>query len=463
MMKRNILLTGLMLLVTLVANAQSFDVDLSRQPQGQPFRYSVKVPDGNYRVSVTIGSRKKAGETAVRAESRRLFFEPQPTKKGQTKTLTFVVNKRSPYIYPTEEVNSQSGNGQSPCDSIRIKDRERYYVNWDDSLTLEFCGACPLVSRVLIERDTTATTLYLCGNSTVVDQEYEPWASWGQMIPRWFDAEVSVANYAESGLTANSFLAQRRFDKILSTIRKGDYVVCEFGHNDQKERSAGAGAYYNFAYALKRFIDGVRQKQATILFCTPTQRRAFDNSGQHIVETDLTVSDLNASSVQAVEALISKLTAARIDVDELFARQATIQRLTTGTIAAALGESLNLASNQSVVTTVSSQVQTRMAEAAPAVVKIDSSRGTAFKSNTMSTELRARVYWNGECIENRTRLREVFGSGAYLQWEWRRTEDSGWSTLLATDSHISDDGFVFSVTPADVDAAITFRCSLITD
>ena len=88
-MKRNILLTGLMLLVTLVANAQSFDVDLSRQPQGQPFRYSVKVPDGNYRVSVTIGSRKKAGETAVRAESRRLFFEPQPTKKGQTKTLTF--------------------------------------------------------------------------------------------------------------------------------------------------------------------------------------------------------------------------------------------------------------------------------------------------------------------------------------------------------------------------------------
>ena len=42
----------------------------------------MKVPDGNYRVSVTIGSRKKAGETAVRAESRRLFFEPQPTKKG---------------------------------------------------------------------------------------------------------------------------------------------------------------------------------------------------------------------------------------------------------------------------------------------------------------------------------------------------------------------------------------------
>ena len=50
-MKRNILLTGFLLLATLVGNAQSFDIDLSRQSLGRPFRYSVKVPDGNYRVS----------------------------------------------------------------------------------------------------------------------------------------------------------------------------------------------------------------------------------------------------------------------------------------------------------------------------------------------------------------------------------------------------------------------------
>ena len=174
-------------------------------------------------------------------------------------------------------------NGKT--DAVRIKPREKYYVNWDDSLTLEFCGDRPAVSRLQIERDTTAVTVYLCGNSTVVDQEYEPWASWGQMIPRWFDQHVSIANYAESGLTATTFLAQKRFDKILSTLRKGDYVICEFGHNDQKEHFHGAGAYYNFAYALKQLIDGARQKDATVIFCTPTQRRAFTDDSLHIRET----------------------------------------------------------------------------------------------------------------------------------------------------------------------------------
>ena len=280
-MTKNILLMSMSLFVTLASNAQSFDIDLSHQPQGEPFRYSVSVPDGNYRVNVTIGSKRQAAETCVRAESRRLFFEPQQTKKGETKTLTFVVNKRSPYIYTEGSI----AKWQSPKDSIRIKERERYYVNWDDSLTLEFCGRYPAVSRLQVECDSTATTLYLCGNSTVVDQEFEPWASWGQMITRWFDAEVSVANYAESGLTATTFLAQKRFDKVLSMLRKGDYVICEFGHNDQKERFDGAGAYYNFAYSLKRLIDGARKKGATVVFCTPTQRRSFDGQKRFIQET----------------------------------------------------------------------------------------------------------------------------------------------------------------------------------
>jgi len=281
MMKRKYLMC-LMLFAATVVQAQSFDIDLSRQPVGKPFRYSVAVPDGNYKVTVTIGSKRKAAETCIRGESRRLFFEPQKTKKKEMKTLTFTVNKRSPYIYKGGQT---VGEGVEKIDSIRIKSREKYYINWDDSLTLEFCGAYPAVSRLQIERDTMAVTVYLCGNSTVVDQEFEPWASWGQMVPRWFNEKVCVANYAESGLTASSFLAQRRFDKVLSTLRKGDYVFCEFGHNDQKERSDGSGAYYNFAFALKRLIDGARKKGATVVFLTPTQRRSFTEDGHHIRET----------------------------------------------------------------------------------------------------------------------------------------------------------------------------------
>ncbi len=117
----------------------------------------------------------------------------------------------------------------------------------------------------------------------MVDQNREPWASWGQMIPRWFGDRVAISNHAESGLTAGSFLASNRLEKILTMMKKGDYVFCEFGHNDQKERSAGAGAWYNFTFNLKKYIDMVRAKGGHVVFVTPTQRRRFENG--KIVET----------------------------------------------------------------------------------------------------------------------------------------------------------------------------------
>ena len=223
--------------------------------------FSVKVPGGNYRVTVVVGSKKRAASTVLRAENRRLFVEQCDTRKGEQKTFSFVVNKRSPYI------NDKL--------SVRIKEREKDYFNWDDRLTLEFNGSAPAVSEVRIERDDNVPTVFLCGNSTVVDQMCEPWASWGQMFPRWFDEGIAISNHAESGLTAGSFLAGNRLEKILSMMKPGDYVLCEFGHNDQKEKSPGSGAWYNFSYNLKKFVDQVRKAKGNIIFLTPTQRRNF--------------------------------------------------------------------------------------------------------------------------------------------------------------------------------------------
>ena len=242
----------------------------ARRTTPVPFYISVRVPDGNYRVCVTLGSRRRAASTAVRAESRRLLLEETATAKGGFQTFTFLVNKRSPRIDDQREVG--------------LKPRERSYLNWDDRLTLEFAGSAPAVRSITIEPDTTATTLYLVGNSTVVDQEMEPYASWGQMIPRWLGDRIAVSNHAESGLAASSFLGQRRLDKILSTLRPGDYVFVEFGHNDQKEHGTGDGAWYNFSHNLKIFIDRVRAAGGRIAFITPTQRRNFDAEG-HIRET----------------------------------------------------------------------------------------------------------------------------------------------------------------------------------
>ena len=255
--------------------AQSPQLVLSEELQGAkvevklPF-INVEVPDGNYHVTVTLGSKKKAGSTTMRAESRRLMFENVATKRGETKEISFIVNKRD------TKIRTEKGE-----DVVRIKPRERTKLNWDDYLTLEITGDAPQVRAIRIEpADTLVTTLYLCGNSTVVDQDYEPWASWGQMIPRWFDDRVAVANYAESGETASTFISAGRLKKILSLIKKGDYIFIEFGHNDQKQKFPGAGAYYNFATCLKQFVDEARLRGATPVFITPTQRRSFNAEGK---------------------------------------------------------------------------------------------------------------------------------------------------------------------------------------
>lgn len=266
-MKHKYLLMASWLLMSLPISAQTIQLDLSKAQtvkSNAPFTRNIEVPDGNYKVTVVLGSKKKAGNTVVRAENRRLMVDEVATKKGQFKTVEFVVNKRTPEIEKGKRV--------------KVKDREKNYNTWDNAINLEFTGAAPAVKEVKIERDTTATTIFLCGNSTVVDQPYEPWASWGQMIPRWFGPEIAISNNAESGLTAGSFLGSYRLDKILTMMKKGDYVICEFGHNDQKEKMAGAGAWYNFSYDLKVFIDKVRAKGGNIIFVTPTQRRRFDDA-----------------------------------------------------------------------------------------------------------------------------------------------------------------------------------------
>lgn len=235
-----------------------------------PCFLSVAVPDGNYKVTVTLGSKRRAGSTTVRAESRRLFLHDVQTAKGEFRTLSFVVNKRDDII-----------RGEDGQEVGRVKTADRSPMTWDDKLTLEFTGQAPAVSDIRIEpAGDDITTVYLCGNSTVVDQDREPWASWGQMITRWFDTSVAIANYAESGRRLNSFTAENRLKKILALIKPGDYVVVEFGHNDQKEKSPGSGAYYNFAYQLKLFVDEARLRGAIPVFCTPTQRRFFDDEGR---------------------------------------------------------------------------------------------------------------------------------------------------------------------------------------
>jgi lysophospholipase L1-like esterase len=62
-------------------------------------------------------------------------------------------------------------------------------------------------------------------------------------------------------------------------------LFVEFGHNDEKEKRPGDGAWYHYVYNLKIFVDQVRSKGADIVFCTPTQRRAFDKDNKTLLNT----------------------------------------------------------------------------------------------------------------------------------------------------------------------------------
>lgn len=273
MIRKIILVCAVMLGISASISAETFNYTYNTRNQ-TAFELNVPVPDGNWLVTMKIGSKTRAARTFVKAETRRLFVNDLQTAKGEFKTVSFVVNKRDKIIRE---------NGQDVA-QVRIKPREVGKLNWDDFLNLEISGDAPAVESITIEPATGVTTVFLCGDSTVVDQDIEPWASWGQMFPWFFDNSVAIANYAESGERADTFIGAGRLRKILSLMQPGDYVFVEFGHNDMKLKGPGYGGYYFFATQLKKFVDEVRAKGGIPVLVSPTHRRNFDEQGK-IVES----------------------------------------------------------------------------------------------------------------------------------------------------------------------------------
>lgn len=232
----------------------------------KPFYFSVDLPEGNYNVTFTLGDTKGRASTSVKAESRRLLLEKAETAPGRFSTHTFTVHVKSRQI--------AGGN------SVALKPRELTKLDWDNKLTLEFNGAATCLNALEITPAPRAVTVFLAGNSTVVNQEEEPWASWGQMLPRFLGPGVAVANHAESGLSLGSFLGSRRLEKVLSIMKPGDYLFIEFGHNDQKEKGPHDGAYNSYTERLQLFVAEAKKKGGIPVILTSTSRRSFGPDGK---------------------------------------------------------------------------------------------------------------------------------------------------------------------------------------
>jgi lysophospholipase L1-like esterase len=270
-----------------------------------PFFFSVAVPEGNYRVTVTMGGDERESATTVKAELRRLMLERVQAGAGQSPSATwsFLVNVRTPKIAGTDL--------QVRLKAPRETTQEAWA--WDEKLTLEFNGARPCVGSLVIER-ADVPTVFILGDSTVCDQSREPYASWGQMLPRFFKPEVAVANHAESGETLRSSTQARRLEKVLSLMRSGDYLLIQFGHNDMKSKEPDAPLAYKAA--LKTWVQQARELGGIPVLITPVNRHSFEGGTitnslreypemvrQAAADEGVALIDLNAMSKSLYEAL----------------------------------------------------------------------------------------------------------------------------------------------------------------
>jgi len=242
---------------------------------GKPSFFSVDLPEGNYNVTVTLGGAQEA-TTTVKSELRRLMLENVRTAPGKTEVRTFTVNVRTPQIPAGAGLAAGAVKLKAPRETVQ----EAW--NWDRRLTLEFNGANPAVRSIDIVPVQTPT-IFLLGDSTVSDQPGEPYASWGQMLPRFLKPGVAVANHAQSGETYRDSLARRRLDKVLSAMRPGDTVMMQFGHNDQKQIKDGkSGPFTTYKAEIKQHVDGVRARGGVPVIISSMERRAFDANGKVI-------------------------------------------------------------------------------------------------------------------------------------------------------------------------------------
>lgn len=282
----------------------------------KPFFFSIRVPEeGNYRVTVTLGDAAGESTTTIKAELRRLMAEKVHTARGQFSTVSFIVNTRTPRIAAAGDIKTGEVRLKAPRESIQ----ERW--GWDDRITLEFNpGAAPGRAGIcaLEVAKADVPTVFLLGDSTVCDQSREPYTSWGQMLTRFFKPEVAIANHAESGETYRDSIGRRRLDKILSVMKPGDYLIMQFGHNDQKQIKAGTGGpFTTYKAEIKQHVDAVRARGGIPVIVSPMERRNFDPDGkikptladyaeaarQSAQDLHVAFIDLNAMSIPFYEAL----------------------------------------------------------------------------------------------------------------------------------------------------------------
>ncbi len=126
------------------------------------------------------------------------------------------------------------------------------------------------------------STVYMIGDSTMANKQADkfPETGWGMPFSNMFNETVTVDNRSMNGRSSKSFINEKRWQPIVEALKEGDYVLIEFGHNDEKIDKPTVGtSIEEFKINLIKFITETRAAKATPILLTPVNRWKFDSLG----------------------------------------------------------------------------------------------------------------------------------------------------------------------------------------
>lgn len=149
--------------------------------------------------------------------------------------------------------------------------------------TILFFGSIFLLSFALAEKKKIK--IFLAGDSTIAikDTKAFPETGWGMPFVQFWDSTVTVVNKAKNGRSTKTFLSEGLWKSIMNEAKEGDYVIIQFGHNDESiEKKERYSTPDTFKMNLHRFIKETKEKKVTPILLTPVSRRKFDKDGKAV-------------------------------------------------------------------------------------------------------------------------------------------------------------------------------------
>jgi lysophospholipase L1-like esterase len=164
------------------------------------------------------------------------------------------------------------------------------------------------ISGIVEERKPT---LFLVGDSTMADKVYSPSnpeKGWGQVFPLYLKEGIEVQNHAVNGRSSKSFRDEGRWDEVINQVQKGDWVIIQFGHNDQKNEDPSRFADpKTYKDNLRRYVSEVQEKGGQAILATPIARRNYEEG--RLVDT-------HTSYVPEVKALAAEMNIPLLDLNK---------------------------------------------------------------------------------------------------------------------------------------------------